>query len=616
VIDRPFLTTSLLLLIPLAWGCSPSDWSGSKARKRELLAAAHQAQTRDDSKAAIEHLERAREIDPRDGEVLGKLGLALAASGREEKAYQTLKEAVDRQPTGATLLAYGRLLCRRKAYREAKEVLKKALRLTKEKGPVLLELGVAQWMSNEVREAEDSLTQAVAEVGDSFAARFHLGEIHRQNRSYEKAQEELAAALRLSPDNPYAEFALAETVFALGDTATARDLYRKVVAHNQPFPRLGRVYFQLAQIAHQRREYQQALGYLGLARETGYDRELVSLWEARMALGMDQPARARSLLTPLLEKVDALPQSVYLMGRVELAQGHPTQALPHLQRALALPLVKEDIWASLGLCHLALLDAGEDSTLHVTKALEYFTRSLKKRPRHREALLGIARILIRYHVDLALASVHLRTVLEMSSSDQDALVLLASVLARQQKLAEALEKTTTALSADPKNPRLHFLMAALLLSSSRAREAEESTVNGLKIEAVDLYGRLVLTAVYSRTGRTSLARSCLRELMQPNSGSRLASLGTPVYDAISAVLGPARPSTFENPRIPFAERLVRAQEALSRVKAKHLPQQDLQSLEILRGLVEDFAVLQLSKRKATSAEADRQETLRLLSVKG
>lgn len=571
-------------------GCAFTDRFGSGARKKQLLSQAAAALSRSEIPAAVDALEKAREIDDHDPAVLTQLGQAYLAAGLEDKAFLPLKEAAELEGGSAAQLPLGRLLRRRRAYAEAEPMLKKALGVEKEKGPVLVELGITYWLSDKVDQARETLEQAVSEVPTSFAARFHLGEVYRRKDDHARAREHLAAALKIEPESPYAAFALAEVLFVSGETDEAGALYRKVITANKPFPRVGRVYFQLAQLTHRKRENRAALGLLELAAKNGYDPELIAVWELRVSLALRDYNRAAKALEKVRGKTKQFPQVAFLQGRLALARGHYPEAISALEEAGRLPLDQGEVQTALGTALLGRLDtAPQAEERDVEAAVAAYTKALRVRPRNPEALVGLARIHATYRVDLQLAATQLKAALEAQAADPEVRVLLAPILARLGQLEPALEQLDK-LEGVPPDARREFLRGALHLALNRPREAEQAVVKGLGTDSRDLTGRLVLTAVYSRTGRNDRALDLLARLLDPVADSELDLDAELIYAAIASVLGPKTPpDPFRAPSARLERRLAQTTTDLATVPPAR-------ALELLRGLVGDFCLMELRKQ--------------------
>ena len=570
-------------------GCGLTERFGSGARKKQLLVQAEQALARNEVPAAVAALEQAREVDGRDPAVLVQLGQAYLAAAQEDKAFLPFKEASELEGGAPALLPLGRLLRRRRAYAEAEPVLQKALAFERERGPVLVELGITYWLADKVDLARDTLEQAVAEVPGSFPAQFHLGEVYRRKDDHARARDHLNAALKLEPDSPFAAFALAEVLFASGETDQAGELYRKIVRANKPFPRMGRVYFQLAQLAHRRHEHRPALGLLELAGKAGYDAELIAVWELRIAVAVRDLPRAAAALERVRGKTKQYPQVAYLQGRLELARGHIAEAVSALEDASLLPLDQGEVQSALGTALLARLDAAPQAEeREVEAAVAAFTKALRVRPRSPEALVGLARLHATYRLDLQLATTQLKAALEAQTDDPQVRVLLAPVLARLGQLEPALEQLDALQGAQ--DARLDFLRGAVLLALNRPRDAEAAVVKGLRADSKDLDGRLVLISIYSRTGRMDQARELLARLLDPATDWVLEVEAELVYSAIASVLGPKMPPD------PFRAPAQRLERRLEQTTAELATVPPARALELLRGMVGEFCLMELRKQ--------------------
>ena len=86
------------------------------------------ARMRQDKPAdAIEHFQRAAQLDPKSADALGALGQALLAAGRVEDAERPLRAAMQLRPDGGTAIALGYALARQRKPGQALEIFTRVL---------------------------------------------------------------------------------------------------------------------------------------------------------------------------------------------------------------------------------------------------------------------------------------------------------------------------------------------------------------------------------------------------------------------------------------------------------------------------------------------------------
>jgi Flp pilus assembly protein TadD len=126
---------------------------------------------RGDHQGAVAELQIARQLEPKNGEVLGNLGAALGAMGR---------------------------------YVEAEDALRAAHRLDPSNLEIRANLGILYFRKGLYEQAETELATVCAKDPDNGAALFYRGEALNRLGRVEEAIEVLSRSVELAPGNPRA----------------------------------------------------------------------------------------------------------------------------------------------------------------------------------------------------------------------------------------------------------------------------------------------------------------------------------------------------------------------------------------------------------------------------
>ncbi|WP_277185914.1 tetratricopeptide repeat protein [Caballeronia sp. BR00000012568055] len=109
------------------------------------------------------------------------------------------------------------------------------------------------------------------------------------------------------------------------------------------------------------------------------------------------------------------------------------------------------------------------------------------------------------------AEASLRHALTLGGDPYPTLLDLSSVLARQQRPAEAAQRLLEALARRPASPVAHARLGALLQSMQRLDEAEAHLRESLRIEPNQPETLCDLAALFQNTGRHADAEACLHQ---------------------------------------------------------------------------------------------------------
>jgi len=159
------------------------------------------------------------------------------------------------------------------------------------------------------------------------------------HEQWEQSRERFAAARRLAPRSAEVLSDLAGAEERLGDTRSAEEHYREAVRLR---PDSAEHLYNLGHFLNSRRSYPEA--YDVLQKSLALDPERIDAYadlaEAAAARGM--LGRARLSLETALRKAPDRPALHRRLGALELADGRPQAALPHLREARRYPMAERE----------------------------------------------------------------------------------------------------------------------------------------------------------------------------------------------------------------------------------------------------------------------------------
>lgn len=171
----------------------------------EWLAQAQEAEESDNTKTALDAVEKALQLDPTVGEAWRLKASLLQDMDQPQKAFQTLNEACQRLPHDAALwFDIGAFLATHNEMAQAVQCYIRCYQLDKEYPRIKTNLGMAFKTVNDFENAAKVLTEALEEnTRDRDKARIlnHLAEAHIALEQFDKAYECLDKSLTLVDDD-------------------------------------------------------------------------------------------------------------------------------------------------------------------------------------------------------------------------------------------------------------------------------------------------------------------------------------------------------------------------------------------------------------------------------
>lgn len=401
---------------------------------------------------AIETAHQQAVAQPESGQASGRLGMVLHAHALYPPAALSYERAVRLEPKEFSWPYYLALVQQLLSQPEkALDSFATALRIRSEYAPAILKRG-------------DLL--------------FQLGRIKESGEAYESV---------LAQDTRSAEalYGLARVKYAAKDLAAAEDLYRRAC---QAYPAFGAAYYGLGLVS----------------RSHGNEAESIKYFEQAQLHSADRPPAA----DPVFNQVAELATGVYY----HLAQGDQLAHKGEMEKAALLneEMLKRDpenFTFVLNLLYLSRFldrfDDGELETLY-TKAkrldpevpliYDYYGAALARQGKYEAAAAA------------------LRKAIELNPESGEPHAVLAEILERQNRAAEAIEQYQRALAAQSSDRATQMKLWRALIVQGRGREAIPQLLPSLRLDDSYASLRLVLLGeAYRTTGEAGKARDYLEQ---------------------------------------------------------------------------------------------------------
>ena len=251
-------------------------------------------------KEAIEHYQRAIQIDPNYAEAQNNLGAALAAEGRFDEAIENYHKAIQIRPNFAYALNnLGMALAARGRFDDAIENYRKAIQISPNFADALDNLGAALTVKGKSDEALGYYRQALA-IDPNFAgAQNNLGILLAKQGQITEAIEYYQKAIELNPARAEFYYNLGNLLATQNRTAEAVEQFQKAL---EVEPDNAKVHYNLANIftAQGRRneaieQYQAALKQMPDSVHAHYQLGLLLQIEGKPAAAIAQFQKALEL---------------------------------------------------------------------------------------------------------------------------------------------------------------------------------------------------------------------------------------------------------------------------------------------------------------------------------
>jgi tetratricopeptide (TPR) repeat protein len=263
------------------------------------------------------HIEKARELDPKNPEVLYYVGLVKAETGDAAGAEAAYRDAIKLDPkfVEAHQNLGALFLVDPPRPDEAIVVLNDALKIAPDNVRLMQNLAYAYSLKGDVAAASKQYEAALAK-GDDLKLRFDYGSFLFEAKQFDKAAEQLKKVLEKAPDDDVKLLATLGLYLgqakAFGDCVKAYDRALKIKPEAERFVRRGRCKHELGDKAGAKADYEGAVKtdpefapghyYLGLALLDEKKRQsAIAAFEKAAKLGGTSPIGKLAK-----EKLDAL----------------------------------------------------------------------------------------------------------------------------------------------------------------------------------------------------------------------------------------------------------------------------------------------------------------------
>jgi predicted Zn-dependent protease len=295
-------------------------------------------------------------------------------------------------------------------------------------------------------EAEHEFKQALLGNPSLLDARQHLARLYLGQKREADAASELRRAAALGPLDRDLALTLAEVERAAGRPLPAERQLRSVADRFKSV----RALLQLAQLQSEQKNATGALASLRQARALAPDSEDVLRAYAEALLASPTPDAAIPILGALTRMYPLEGRYQYLEGVAVLGAGDARAAVSFLQEAMRLEPDQAPTLIALGRA-LNQEQLYAEAKPHLIRGLSLLPGSVLALAALAEAEQGLGEL------DNALE--HARRALAQVKDHPTASVVVALVLMKQEKLAEARDVLLKAAAADPSSPAIHYQLS-------------------------------------------------------------------------------------------------------------------------------------------------------------
>jgi tetratricopeptide (TPR) repeat protein len=346
-------------------------------------------------------------------------------------------------------------------------------------------LALVQQQLSRPEKALDSLTAALRIRSEYAPAILQRGDLLFQLGRFKESGEAYESLLAQDTRSAEALYGLARVKYAAKDLTAAEDLYRRAC---QAYPAFGAAYYGLGLVS----------------RSHGNEAESIKYFEQAQLHSADRPPAA----DPVFNQVAELATGVYY----HLAQGDQLAHKGEMEQAARLneEMLRRDpenFTFVLNLLYLSrFLDRFDDGELETL-----YTKAKQLDPQVPLIYNYYGSALARQGKFEAAAAA-LRKAIELNPESGEPHAMLAEILERQNRPAEAIEQYQRALAAQSSDRATQMKLWRALIVQGRGREAIPQLISALNTDDSFSSLRLVLLGeAYRTTGEAGKARDYLEQ---------------------------------------------------------------------------------------------------------
>lgn len=441
------------------------------------------------AKKVVDEFTTAQLVAPEaKADLLAVLGQAQLNLGKPDAAKEAFAQAVSLVPEHAGgLLGLARIKANEPDLPGALTLLDESLKKNPGFYEALLLKGVLLTAQGHADTAEETFRQAIAAKPDYAAAYSALIGQLLEREKLDAAEKELATLKKLAPTHPQTTYLQAQVQYRRKDFKAALESIQQHLKFAPESPLglqlAGAIEFELASYASAENYLLKALPNtpeLGLAR-----RMLVATY-----LRMAQPAKAMTVLQPVLDKMDNDSNMLALAGDVFMQNGDVDKASEYFAKAVALDPENPRKQTSVALLRLA---KGDEETAYRELA------AIAARDSGTGADMALITAQLRHRrFDAALKAID---ALEKKQPDgPQAHQLRGVAMLGKGDAASARKSFELAIGKDPLNFPSAAALASLDLADNKPEDARKRFETILAKDAKNLQAMMALAELRAKTG--------------------------------------------------------------------------------------------------------------------
>jgi tetratricopeptide (TPR) repeat protein len=432
---------------------------------------------RDRFAAAEAVLREAIADDPDDFALLRALAEMHDRAGDPAEAEAVLLEAVEARPDDPRpLLVVSQYRERRGDLAGALEAAEQALAIRPDavvsrvrKAELLIALGMAEDDPQPTAQGRAIVNALLGGDPNLPEALYVQARLQIVEQKYEEAIQSLSRALDRRADWPEAHTLLGRALALNGDLRGARSSFARALELD---PGLLDAQRGLARIQADLGEYEQAVEVGRRALHAKPDDLALQLAVAQSLLRLGKPEEALAQLQQIpFAQHDA--QTIYALGRIELARGELERARPALERAHALDPTRYEV-----LDALLELDGREGRLDESAARIQAAVQAAPDRSRLQQLRAEVA----QRRGDTGAAEDAWRRAIELDPNDLGAYHGLVGFLEASGRTDEMLRTLERGLEANPRNGLLSLQVGTIYEAQGRASEARERYEEALRLD--------------------------------------------------------------------------------------------------------------------------------------
>jgi cellulose synthase operon protein C len=474
-----------------------------------------------DWNGAYSELAATLETQPDNNEARLDLANLLVAAGDLQQAQVQIDILSGKEADNADVyLAKAGLLAAQQRVPTAIQELQKAIRLKPQRGDLYLNLALLQLRSNFVGAAEGNLKKAIELTPRPMAAELALAAYYQSQRRYPEAEQELLQAIEVDRQNPEPSIALARLYMAEGNKSAAEDFLKR---NRSGFPNNSVGYRMLGDFYFAVGDYDAAIQeYSNLNHEHPKD-ILVTKNYVQLLIIKGRLDEASSLNDAVLKSKPSDVDALVDRGQIQIALGHPSDAITNLQTAINNAPNSGVAYYQLGVAY--------DRAKQPEQAEKAWEDAIRRDPDLVEAQRALARVSLRKSNMIELEHCSTR-IIELQPDTPDGYAMRALSYVRRGQLSRADADVQKAIRVAPQNSAGYIQLGNLMLARKTFHAAEEAYEEALQRDtgSSDALGGLMNAYFAQNEVAEGFAAAQTQIAKVPNNSGFYDLLGTALFD--------------------------------------------------------------------------------------